>query len=123
RTTVILMAATNRPDILDPALLRPGRFDRHVVIDRPDLEGRKGILRVHSRGKPLDSTVDLDVVAKRTPGFTGADLSNLINESALFARRRSKRDIEMLELGVAIDRVMAGPERRSRVMNEPEKRR
>jgi cell division protease FtsH len=122
RTTVILMAATNRPDILDPALLRPGRFDRHVVIDRPDLEGRKGILKVHVRGKPLDGTVDLDIVARRTPGFTGADLSNLINEAALLAARRSKRAIEMPEIGEAIDRVMAGPERRSRVMNEREKR-
>jgi cell division protease FtsH len=122
RTTVILMAATNRPDILDPALLRPGRFDRHVVIDRPDLEGRKAILKVHARGKPLDGTVDLNVVARRTPGFTGADLSNLINESALLAARRSKRAIEMPEIGEAIDRVMAGPERRSRVMNEREKR-
>jgi cell division protease FtsH len=122
RTTVILMAATNRPDILDPALLRPGRFDRHVTIDRPDLEGRKGILRVHSRGKPLDPSVDLDVVAKRTPGFTGADLSNLINEAALLAARRSKRTIEMPEVSEAIDRVMAGPERRSRVMNERERK-
>jgi cell division protease FtsH len=122
RTTVILMAATNRPDILDPALLRPGRFDRHVTIDRPDLEGRKGILRVHARGKPLDPSVDLDVVAKRTPGFTGADLSNLINEAALLSARRSKRTIEMPEVGEAIDRVMAGPERRSRVMNERERK-
>jgi cell division protease FtsH len=122
RTTVILMAATNRPDILDPALLRPGRFDRHVTIDRPDLTGRKGILLVHSRGKPLDPSVDLDVVAKRTPGFTGADLSNLINESALLAARRSKRTIEMPEISEAIDRVMAGPERRSRVMNERERK-
>jgi cell division protease FtsH len=122
RTTVILMAATNRPDILDPALLRPGRFDRHVTIDRPDLTGRKGILLVHSRGKPLDPSVDLDVVARRTPGFTGADLSNLINESALLAARRSKRTIEMPEISEAIDRVMAGPERRSRVMNERERK-
>ena len=122
RTTVILMAATNRPDILDPALLRPGRFDRHVTIDRPDLEGRKGILRVHARGKPLDASVDLDIVAKRTPGFTGADLSNLINEAALLSARRSKRTIEMPEVAEAIDRVMAGPERRSRVMNERERK-
>src|SRR5207253_3619888 len=122
KTGVILMAATNRPDILDPALLRPGRFDRHVTIDRPDLEGRKGILRVHARGKPLDASVDLDVVAKRTPGFTGADLSNLINEAALLAARRSKRAIEMPEVAEAIDRVMAGPERRSRVMNERERK-
>src|SRR5438034_8021009 len=93
RSAVILMAATNRPDILDPALLRPGRFDRHVVIDRPDLEGRKGILRVHAQGKPLDPLVDLDVIARRTPGFTGADLSNVINEGALLAARRSKKAV------------------------------
>ncbi len=122
RTAVILMAATNRPDILDPALLRPGRFDRHVVIDRPDLEGRKGILRVHGRGKPFDESVDLDVVAKRTPGFTGADLANVINEAALLAARWSKKAISMKEVEEAIDRVMAGPERKSRVMNEREKR-
>ncbi len=122
RTAVILMAATNRPDILDPALLRPGRFDRHVVIDRPDLEGRKGILRVHARGKPLDEGVDLDVIAKRTPGFTGADLANVINEAALLAARWSKRAISMDEIEEAIDRVMAGPERKTRVMNDREKR-
>jgi cell division protease FtsH len=122
RTAVILMAATNRPDILDPALLRPGRFDRHVVIDRPDLEGRKGILKVHGRGKPLDPSVDLDVIARRTPGFTGADLSNVINESALLAARRNKRTITMPELDEAIDRVVAGPERRTRLISEREKR-
>ncbi|MFB3738329.1 MAG: ATP-dependent zinc metalloprotease FtsH [Candidatus Velamenicoccus archaeovorus] len=122
RTAVILMAATNRPDILDPALLRPGRFDRHVTIDRPDLEGRKGILQVHARGKPFEDAVDLDVVARRTPGFTGADLSNVINESALLAARWGKKAIGMREVEEAIDRVMAGPERKSRVMNDREKR-
>jgi cell division protease FtsH len=122
RSTVILMAATNRPDILDPALLRPGRFDRQVVIDRPDLEGRKAILKVHARGKPLDSTVDLAILARRTPGFTGADLANVINEAALLAARRNKRAISMPEIEEAVDRVMAGPERKSRVMDEKERR-
>ena len=122
RSTVILMAATNRPDILDPALLRPGRFDRQVVIDRPDLEGRKAILRVHARGKPFDQTVDLAVLARRTPGFTGADLANVINEGALLAARRNKRAISMKEIEEAVDRVMAGPERKSRVMDEEERR-
>ena len=122
RSTVILMAATNRPDILDPALLRPGRFDRQVVIDRPDIEGRKAILKVHARGKPFDATVDLAVLARRTPGFTGADLANVINEAALLAARRSKRSISMLEIEEAVDRVMAGPERKSRVMDEQERR-
>ncbi len=121
-TAVILMAATNRPDILDPALLRPGRFDRQVVIDRPDLEGRKGILRVHGRGKPLDAGVDLDVIARRTPGFTGADLANVINEAALLTARRNKRAVTMSELDEAIDRVVAGPERRSRIISDKEKR-
>ncbi len=122
RTAVILMAATNRPDILDPALLRPGRFDRHVVIDRPDLEGRKGILKVHARGKPFDETVALETVAKRTPGFTGADLANVINEAALLAARWGKKAIGMREVDEAIDRVMAGPERKSRIMSDREKR-
>jgi cell division protease FtsH len=122
RTTVILMAATNRPDILDPALLRPGRFDRQIVVDRPDLEGRKAILRVHAKGKPLDPAVDLDILARRTPGFTGADLANVINEAALLAARRSKTSITMLEVEEAVDRVMAGPERKSRVMSEQERR-
>jgi cell division protease FtsH len=122
RTGVILMAATNRPDILDPALLRPGRFDRQVVIDRPDLEGRKGILRVHGRGKPLEQGVDLDVIARRTPGFTGADLANVVNEGALLAARRSKGVITMSELEEAIDRVVAGPERRTRLISDREKR-
>jgi cell division protease FtsH len=122
RTAVILMAATNRPDILDPALLRPGRFDRQIVVDRPDLEGRKGILKVHARGKPFDETVDLTTIARRTPGFTGADLSNVINESALLAARWGKKAISMKEVEEAIDRVMAGPERKTRVMSEREKR-
>jgi cell division protease FtsH len=122
RSTVILMAATNRPDILDPALLRPGRFDRQVVIDRPDLEGRKAILRVHARGKPFDRTVDLDVLARRTPGFTGADLANAINEAALLAARRNHKAISMKEIEEAVDRVMAGPERKTRVMSDREKR-
>ncbi len=122
RTTVILMAATNRPDILDPALLRPGRFDRHVTIDRPDLEGRKAILKVHAKGKPWDEGIDLDVIARRTPGFTGADLANVINEGALLAARWSKTAIGMKEVEEAIDRVMAGPERKTRAMSEREKR-
>ncbi len=122
RSTVILMAATNRPDILDPALLRPGRFDRQVVIDRPDLEGRKAILQVHARGMPLDASVDLTVLARRTPGFTGADLANVINESALLAARRSRRDISMQEVEEAVDRVMAGPERKTKIMDEKERR-
>ncbi|MCI0634346.1 MAG: ATP-dependent zinc metalloprotease FtsH [Actinobacteria bacterium] len=122
RTAVILMAATNRPDILDPALLRPGRFDRHITVDRPDLEGRKSILKVHARGKPFDETVNLETIARRTPGFTGADLSNVINESALLAARWGKKAISMKEVEEAIDRVMAGPERKTRVMSEREKR-
>jgi cell division protease FtsH len=122
RTAVILMAATNRPDILDPALLRPGRFDRHITVDRPDLEGRKAILKVHARGKPFDETVDLATIARRTPGFTGADLSNVINESALLAARWGKKAITMKEVEEAIDRVMAGPERKTRVMSDREKR-
>ena len=119
---VILIAATNRPDILDPALLRPGRFDRQVVIDRPDLEGRKGILRVHARGKPLTPDVDLDTIARRTPGFTGADLANVINEAALLTARFDRKQIDMATLEESIDRVMAGPERKTRVMSESEKK-
>ncbi|WP_062430233.1 ATP-dependent zinc metalloprotease FtsH [Herbidospora daliensis] len=119
---VILIAATNRPDILDPALLRPGRFDRQVTVDRPDLEGRKGILKVHGRGKPFDDTVDLDVIARRTPGFTGADLANVINEAALLTARQDKKLITMEILEESIDRVMAGPERKSRVMSDQEKK-
>ena len=119
---VILIAATNRPDILDPALLRPGRFDRQIVVDRPDLEGRKAILNVHAKGKPLDHDVHVDVLARRTPGFTGADLANLMNEAALLTARRNKTLVAMVEMEDAIDRVLAGPERKSRVMSDREKR-
>ncbi|TMR12329.1 ATP-dependent zinc metalloprotease FtsH [Nonomuraea turkmeniaca] len=119
---VILIAATNRPDILDPALLRPGRFDRQVTVDRPDLEGRKGILKVHGRGKPFAPDVDLDVIARRTPGFTGADLANVINEAALLTARADQKLITMDLLEESIDRVMAGPERKSRVMSDKEKK-
>jgi len=121
RTGVILIAASNRPDILDPALLRPGRFDRQIVVDRPDLEGRKAILEVHAKGKPLEPNVRLDVLARRTPGFTGADLANLMNEAALLAARRNLQLIGHAELEAAIDRVMAGPERKNRIMSEKEK--
>ncbi|HVF52123.1 MAG TPA: ATP-dependent zinc metalloprotease FtsH [Actinomycetota bacterium] len=119
---VILIAATNRPDILDPALLRPGRFDRQIVVDRPDLTGRTGILKVHTRGKPLAKEIDIEVLARRTPGFTGADLANVVNEAALLAARFSRPEIGMHELEEAIDRVLAGPERRSRVISEKEKK-
>jgi cell division protease FtsH len=119
---VILLASTNRPDILDPALLRPGRFDRQIVVDRPDLEGRKAILAVHARGKPLAPGVDLDVIARRTPGFTGADLANLVNEAALLSARHDLKLIGLPQLEEAIDRVMAGPERRSRLISDREKR-
>jgi len=122
KSGVILVAATNRPDILDPALLRPGRFDRQIVVDRPDLEGRRAILEVHARGKPLGADVDLDVIARRTPGFTGADLANLMNEAALLAARAGEREISMAKVEEAIDRVIAGPERKTRVMSEREKR-
>jgi cell division protease FtsH len=122
RTAVILIAATNRPDILDPALLRPGRFDRQIVVDRPDLVGREAILKVHARGKPLTDDVDLSVLARQTPGFTGADLANLVNEAALLAARFGKKEISMTEMEESIDRVVAGPERRTRLMSEREKR-
>ena len=118
---VIVMAATNRPDILDPALLRPGRFDRQIVVDAPDIEGREAILDVHAKGKPLDDDVDLGVLARRTPGFTGADLANLINEAALLATRRKQKKITMDELEESIDRVISGPERKSRLMTEDER--
>jgi cell division protease FtsH len=120
-TGVILIAATNRPDILDPALLRPGRFDRQIVVDRPDLAGRRAILDVHVAGKPLYEDVDLGVIARRTPGFTGADLANTVNEAAILAARRTAGRITMDEFEEAIDRVMAGPERKSRVMSAREK--
>jgi cell division protease FtsH len=119
---VILIAATNRPDILDPALLRPGRFDRQIVVDRPDLAGRRAILNVHGKGKPLAKGVDMEVLARRTPGFTGADLANLMNEAALLTARRGFKEIGMPQLEEAIDRVMAGPERKSRIISEKEKR-
>jgi cell division protease FtsH len=118
---VIVVAATNRPDILDPALLRPGRFDRHVVIDLPDIKGRKAILEVHAKGKPLAKEVDLETVAKETPGFSGADLANLINEAAILAARRNRKDITLKELEDATDRTIAGPERKSRVISPREK--
>ncbi|MDP9070648.1 MAG: ATP-dependent zinc metalloprotease FtsH [Actinomycetota bacterium] len=118
---VILIAATNRPDILDPALLRPGRFDRQIVVDRPDLGGRKRILDVHAKGKPLEDSINLEVLARRTPGFTGADLANLMNEGALLAARNNRERVSMGELEEAIDRVIGGPERKTRVMSEKEK--
>ena len=121
-TNVIIMAATNRPDILDPALLRPGRFDRRVVLDRPDMRGREAILNVHVKGKPLAPNVDLTILAKSTPGFVGADLENLINEGAILAARRNKKQIGQSEFEEAIERVIAGPERKSRLINEDEKR-
>lgn len=120
-TGIILIAATNRPDILDPALLRPGRFDRHIVVDRPDVKGRKAILEVHSKGMDIHEDVDLDVLARRTPGFVGADLANLVNEAALLSARRSLKKIGMPEFEEAIDRVIAGPERKSRVMSSKER--
>jgi len=120
-TSVIVMAATNRPDILDPALLRPGRFDRRVILDRPDINGRTAILKVHIKGKPLDDSVNLEVLAKQTAGFSGADLANLVNEAAILAARRGKKTIEMEELEESIDRVIAGPERKSRRISPREK--
>ena len=122
KDNVILIAATNRPDILDPALLRPGRFDRQIVVDRPDLKGREGILKIHTRGKPLTDDIDLEVLARRTPGFTGADLANLVNEAALLAARHGKKKIDMKELDEAIERVISGPERKSRIISDEEKK-
>ena len=121
-TNVIIMAATNRPDILDPALLRPGRFDRRVVLDRPDMRGREAILNVHIKGKPLDPNVNISTLAKATPGFVGADLENLVNEAAILAARRNKKQITQSEFEEAIERVIAGPERKSRLINPDEKR-
>ncbi|MCB0231375.1 MAG: AAA family ATPase, partial [Anaerolineae bacterium] len=121
-TNVIIVAATNRPDILDPALLRPGRFDRRVVMDRPDVRGREAILKVHVRGKPLGEDVDLEVLARATPGFVGADLENMVNEGAILAARRNRRNIAMTDLTEAIERVAIGPERRSRVISQEQKR-
>jgi cell division protease FtsH len=121
-TNIIIMAATNRPDILDPALLRPGRFDRRVVLDRPDIRGREEILKVHIKGKPLDKDVDLNVIARGTPGFVGADIENLVNEAAILAARRNKKVIGQTEFQESIERVIAGPERKSRLINEEEKK-
>ena len=120
---VIIIAATNRPDVLDPALLRPGRFDRQIVVDRPDLNGREGILKVHTREVQVDKSVDLSIIARRTSGFSGADLANLINEAALLAARRTKKAVTMDELEESIDRVVAGPQRKSRVISDKEKKR
>ena len=118
---VILMAATNRPDVLDPALLRPGRFDRQVIVDRPDLNGRTEILKVHAKDKPLAKNINLKTVAKQTPGFTGADLANLLNEAALLTARKNKKKISIQDIENSIDRVLAGPEKKSRLMSDQEK--
>lgn len=121
-TNVIVMAATNRPDILDPALLRPGRFDRRVILDRPDVKGREAIFRVHLRGKPLDEDVDVAVLARATPGFVGADIANVVNEAAILAARKNKKKISMKDFEEAIEKVIAGPERKSRIITDREKR-
>ncbi len=121
KQTVIVIAATNRPDILDPALLRPGRFDRQVTVDKPDLNGRKEILKIHSKNKKINKKVDLDIIARGTPGFTGADLANLANEATLLAARKNKKEVSTSELEEALERVIAGPQRKSRVMSEHEK--
>jgi cell division protease FtsH len=120
-TNVIVIAATNRPDILDPALLRPGRFDRQVILDAPDVKGRRSILEVHIKGKPLDKDANLDTLAKQTPGFSGADLANLVNEAAILSARRNKKVIGMSEFQEALERIVAGPERKSRVISDAEK--
>ena len=122
KTNIIVIAATNRPDILDPALLRPGRFDRQVVLDKPDLKGREEILKIHAKNKPLAADVDLKVVARRTPGFTGADLENVLNEAAILAARADKKEINRVEVEEAADRVMAGPEKKSRVISDKERK-
>ena len=119
---IIIIAATNRPDILDPALLRPGRFDRHIVVDKPDVKGRQEILKVHTKGKPVEKEANLEVLARRTPGFTGADLSNLVNEAALLSARRTKKRIGMEELEESVERVVAGPERKSKVISDKDKK-
>src|SRR3954464_6003196 len=120
-TNVIVVAATNRPDVLDPALLRPGRFDRQVILDRPDMKGRLEILKVHIKGKPLDKAIDLTTIARQSPGFSGADLANLVNEAAILAARRNKKTISTPEFSEALERVVAGPERKSRVISDAEK--
>ncbi|MEA2016460.1 MAG: ATP-dependent zinc metalloprotease FtsH, partial [Actinomycetota bacterium] len=122
KSTVILIAATNRPDILDPALLRPGRFDRQIVVDRPDIKGREEILKIHAMGKPLDKGVNLKTISKETPGFTGADLANLFNEASLLAARHNKKKISMFEIEEAVERIIAGPEKKTRIISEEEKR-
>ena len=120
-TNVIVVAATNRPDVLDPALLRPGRFDRQVILDRPDMKGRAAILKVHTKGKPLDKGVEVEGVARQSPGFSGADLANLVNEAAILAARRNKKTIGMSEFQEALERIVAGPERKSRIISDAEK--
>jgi len=120
-TNVIVVAATNRPDVLDPALLRPGRFDRQVILDRPDMRGRVAILKVHTKGKPLDKALEVEVVARQSPGFSGADLANLVNEAAILSARRNKKVIGMSEFGEALERIVAGPERKSRIISDAEK--
>ncbi|MDQ3129121.1 MAG: ATP-dependent zinc metalloprotease FtsH, partial [Chloroflexota bacterium] len=120
-TNVIVVAATNRPDVLDPALLRPGRFDRQVILDRPDMKGRSAILKVHTKGKPLDKTIDIEAVARLAPGFSGADLANLVNEAAILAARRNKKVIGFTEFTEALERIVAGPERKSRIISDAEK--
>src|SRR5690606_2676736 len=121
-TNVIIIAATNRPDILDPALLRPGRFDRKVVMDNPDVKGRLEILKVHAKGKPLAADLDLEAMARITPGFSGADLENMINEAAILAARRNKKSIGMNDMQESMERVIMGPERKTRVISPEEKR-
>src|SRR4030095_12497441 len=121
-TNVIVVAATNRPDILEPALLRPGRFDRRVVLDRPDRKGREKILAIHAKGKPLASNVNLEILAKQTPGFVGADLENMVNEGAIMAARRNQKQIFMEDFQKAIEKVIAGPERKSRIIPDKERR-
>ncbi len=119
---IIIVAATNRPDILDPALLRPGRFDRQITVDRPDVNGREAVLNVHAKNKPLDDSVDMKAIAQRTPGFSGADLENLLNEAALVAAREDKKKIDMRDIDEATDRVIAGPAKKSRVISEKERK-
>jgi cell division protease FtsH len=121
-TNVIVVAATNRPDVLDPALLRPGRFDRQVILDRPDMKGRVAILKVHTKGKPLDKAVDVEGVARQSPGFSGADLANLVNEAAILSARRNKKVIGMSEFTEALERIVAGPERKSRIISDARRR-
>src|SRR5213076_1050516 len=120
-TNVIVVAATNRPDVLDPALLRPGRFDRQVILDRPDMKGRVAILKVHAKGKPLDKGVVVEDLARQSPGFSGADLANLMNEAAILAARRNRKTIAMNDFEEALERIVAGPERKSRIISDAEK--